>query len=114
MKFGANFALRVAAVIALPIGAAMAQNGPPPVVAQPLPPPAQVAPSQVTPSQVPPDQPPPAQAMPESPPQPAPANLPQPPALPPRMLNLPPVPDAPNSAPDLAVLHQEAERLRAE
>jgi hypothetical protein len=52
------------------------------------------------------------------PPRPAPApvlsNLPVPPALPSRMLNLPPVPETPTSAPDLTILRQESERLRAE
>jgi tetratricopeptide (TPR) repeat protein len=40
--------------------------------------------------------------------------LPLPPALPPRVLNLPPVPETPSTAPDLALLRQEAERLRSE
>jgi tetratricopeptide (TPR) repeat protein len=47
-------------------------------------------------------------------PAPTPSNLPVPPPLPPRMINLPPVPETPTSAPDLEVLRQESERLRAE
>lgn len=52
------------------------------------------------------------------PPRPAPATardgLPAPPALPPRVLNFPPVPETPSTAPDLAALRQESARLRAE
>jgi tetratricopeptide (TPR) repeat protein len=45
---------------------------------------------------------------------PASSGLPLPPSLPPRVFNLPPVPEAPDPAPDLAALRHEAERLRSE
>ncbi|HTC06305.1 MAG TPA: DUF1134 domain-containing protein [Xanthobacteraceae bacterium] len=73
MKRGANSALRIAAVIALLTGPAVAQYAAPPVSQQPLPPPTQVPSAQVPPAQVPP-QPPPNQTMQEAPPQPAPTN----------------------------------------
>jgi hypothetical protein len=73
MKRGANSALRIAAVIALLTGSAVAQYAAPPVSQQPLPPPTQVPSAQVPPAQVPP-QPPPNQTMQEAPPQPAPTN----------------------------------------
>ena len=78
MERGAKLALRVAAVIALLTGPAMAQYASPPVSQQPLPPPTQGPPAQVPSAQVPPaqvpSQPPPGQTMQEAPPQPAPAN----------------------------------------
>jgi len=78
MKRGANSALRIAAlriaaIIALLTGPAVAQYAAPPVSQQPLPPPTQVPSAQVPPAQVPP-QPPPNQTMQEAPPQPAPTN----------------------------------------
>jgi tetratricopeptide (TPR) repeat protein len=53
--------------------------------------------------------PPPRQA-----PAPIQPGVPAPPALPPRVLNLPPVPETPSTAPDLAALRLESQRLRAE